>query len=213
MSFVKSNRAPAPRHPKKRSRHIISEGVFVFREIRRKEKQLTIEECIEILTKAEYGTIATMGVDGYPYAVPVNYVYHDGSIYFHCAIAGHKLDNIDNCSNVSFNVVTDVWVVPLILGGEFKESNLRFNGFDTNFNSVIIFGKAKEVFDEGEKLDGLSAFLKKFLDVNEYSKYREAGMKYIERSREKTKLIKIEIVHMTGKRGIRKNRDIQGKQH
>jgi hypothetical protein len=59
----------------------------------------------------------------------------------------------------------------------------------------------------------LSAFLKKFLDVNEYSKYREAGMKYIERSWEKTKLIKIEIVHMTGKRGIRKNRDIQGKQH
>jgi hypothetical protein len=33
----------------------------MFREIRRKEKQLTVEECIEILTKAEYGTLATMG--------------------------------------------------------------------------------------------------------------------------------------------------------
>ena len=184
----------------------------MFRELRRKEKQLTIEECTEILTKAEYGTLATMGVDGYPYAVPVNYVYHNKSIYFHCATVGHKLDNIGNCSNVSFNVVTDVWVVPLIPDADFNESDLRINGFDTNFNSVIIFGKAKEVFEE-EKMDGLGAFLKKFLNVNDYDKYREAGIKYIGRLREKTKLFKIEIVHMTGKRGIRKNRQIQGKQH
>jgi hypothetical protein len=184
----------------------------MFRKIRRKEKQLTIEECNEILMKAEYGTIATMGADGYPYAVPVNYVFRNGNIYFHCAPVGHKLDNIDNCSNVSFNVVTDVWVIPLMPDEDFNESDLKFNGFDTNFNSVIIFGKAKEVFEE-EKMDGLGAFLKKFLNVKEYNKHKEAGIKYIEKSLEKTKLIKIEIVHMTGKRGIRQNRQIQGKQH
>ena len=120
---------------------------------------------------------------------------------------GHKLDNIENCSNVSFNVVTDVWVVPLIPDEDSNESDLKFNGFDTNFNSVLIFGKAKEVFEE-EKMDGLSALLKKFLNENEYKKYKEAGIKYIEKSLKQTKLIKIEIVHMTGKRGIRENRDI-----
>ena len=184
----------------------------MFRRIRRKEKQLTIEECTEILMKAEYGTLATMGSDGYPYAVPVNYVYHNGNIYFHCAIVGHKLDNIDNCSNVSFNVVTDVWVVPLIPDEKTNESGLRFNGFDTNFNSVILFGRAKEVSKE-EKMDGLRAFLKKFLNIEKYNKYRDAGIKYIEKSLKRTKLIKIEIVHMTGKRGIRKNRQILGKHH
>ena len=184
----------------------------MFKEIRRKEKRLTVEECNEILTKAEYGTLATMGFDDYPYAVPLNYVYHNGSIYFHCATVGHKLDNIANCSNVSFNVVTDVWVVPLIPDVEFNESNSKFSGFDTNFNSVIIFGKANEVFEE-EKLDVLSTFLKKFLNVNQYNKYKEAGIKYIKKSFKRTKLIKIEIVQMTGKRGIRKNRQIQGKQH
>ncbi|MBI5607185.1 MAG: pyridoxamine 5'-phosphate oxidase family protein [Deltaproteobacteria bacterium] len=183
----------------------------MFREIRRKEKQLTIEECQDILTKAEYGTLATMGADGYPYAVSVNYVFHNGNIYFHCATVGHKLDNIDNCSNVSFNIVTDVWVVPLI-PEDINEFGLRFNGFDTNFNSVIIFGKAKEVIDR-EKMDGLVAFLKKFLNVNEYNQYKEEGIKYIEQSLKKTKLIKIEIEHMTGKRGIRKNRELQGRQH
>ena len=182
----------------------------MFRKLRRIEKQLTVDECNEILTKAEYGTLATSGTDGYPYAVPLNYIFHNGNIYFHCATVGHKLDNIDNCSHVSFNVVTDVWVMPLIPDKAVDETDLKFNGFDTNFNSIIIFGKAKEVFEE-EKMDGLSALLKKFLNENEYNKYKEAGIKYIENSLKRTKLIKIEIEHMAGKRGIRKNRQIQGK--
>lgn len=184
----------------------------MFRKIRRKEKQLTTEECNEILTKAEYGTLATIGADGYPYAVPVNYVFHNGNIYFHCATVGHKLDNINNCPKVSFNIVTDVWVMPLIPDQNVNENDLTFKGFDTNFNSVIIFGKAKEVLEE-EKMDGLCALLQKFLDKDEYSKYKEDGIKYIESSLKRTKLIKIEIEHMTGKRGIRESIQIQGKQH
>jgi len=102
--------------------------------------------------------------------------------------------------------VTDVRVVPLIDEG-ISESDLKFEGFDTNFNSVLIFGKAKEVID-GEKMEGLLALLKKYLNVNEYKKYKEEGIRYIEKSLKKTKLIKIEIEHMTGKRGIRNNRQI-----
>ncbi len=182
----------------------------MFRQIRRKEKELTIEECIEILSKAEYGTLATLGVDGYPYAVPLNYVYHNGCIYFHCATVGHKLENINNCPNISFNIVTDVRVVPIIHAEKDNDSDLKFKGFDTNFNSVTIFGKASDVSEE-EKMDGLGALLKRFLSANEYKKYQEAGIKYIERLWEKTKLIKIEIVHMTGKRGIKENKQIEGK--
>lgn len=179
----------------------------MFREIRRKEKQLTIEECNKILTKAEYGTLATMGPDGYPYAVAVNYICYNGSIYFHCALVGHKLDNIANCTNVSFNVVTDVSVVPII-----SDNDIGFNGFDTNFNSVVIFGKAGEVVGK-EKSEVLIAFLKKFLDISQCSQYETDGISYVERSIKKTTLMKIEIEHMTGKRGISKNREIRGKQH
>jgi hypothetical protein len=108
--------------------------------------------------------------------------------------------------------VTDVWVVPMIPDEDVNESDLRFNGFDTNFNSVIIFGKAKEVFEE-EKKDGLVALLNKFLNSSDLKQYKEEGIKYIEKALKRTKLIKIEIKHITGKRGIRKNRQIQGKQH
>lgn len=184
----------------------------MFRKIRRKEKQLTVEECNAILTKAEFGTLATLGADGYPYAVPVNYVLHKGNIFFHCATVGHKLDNISNCPSASFNVVTDVWVIPLLTDIDVNEKNQKFSGFDTNFNSVIVFGKAQEVLGD-EKKDGLCALLKKFLTEDEYSKYKEDGIKYIESSLKRTKLIKIEIEHMTGKRGIQDNRQIQGKQN
>lgn len=177
----------------------------MFRDIRRKEKKLTTEECQEILTKAEYGTLATMDADGYPYAVAVNFIFHNGSIYFHCALVGHKLDNITKCSNVSFNVVTDVWIVPII-------SENEFNGFDTNFNNVIVFGKTKEIIGN-EKKEVLIAFLLKFLNLCKCNKYQTNGLGYIERSMKKVKLIKIEIEHMTGKRGISKNKEIQGKQH
>lgn len=184
----------------------------MFRQIRRKEKQLTLDECNEILAKAEYGTLATIGADGYPYAVSVNYVFHNGCIYFHCATVGHKLDNIDYCSKVSFNIVTDVWLVPLVSDEDTNESEVKFKGFDTNFNSVVIFGTATEVF-ETEKLDGLIALLDKFLSLSELNLPKEEGINYIEKSLKRTKLIKIEIEHMTGKRGIRENRQILGQQH
>ena len=167
----------------------------MFRQIRRKEKQLTTDDCYKILGAAEYGTLATIGQDGYPYAVPVNFVYHNESIYFHCAKVGHKLENIHYCPNVSFNVVRDIFVVPIL-------SESKFQGFDTNFNSVTIFGKAVEVFGD-EKLEGLHILLKRFLSKEGYETHKEEGLKYIEKSLDRTKLIKIEIKYMSGKKGIK----------
>ena len=59
-----------------------------FRQMRRKRQQLTEEESIAILQKATAGTLALLGDNDYPYAVPISYVYHDGKLYFHSALAG-----------------------------------------------------------------------------------------------------------------------------
>ena len=56
-----------------------------FRQMRRKRQQLSNEESIAILEKATAGTLALLGDEGYPYAVPISYVYHDGKLYFHSA--------------------------------------------------------------------------------------------------------------------------------
>lgn len=61
--------------------------------MRRKHSELTGKVEIEgILQKTREGRLATLGADGYPYITPVNYVYRQGSIYFHCALKGKLLE-------------------------------------------------------------------------------------------------------------------------
>lgn len=151
----------------------------MFREMRRKGKQLSMEDTIAILHRAEYGILSTMGTDGYPYGVPVSFVYHDQSIYFHCAKDGHKLDSISNDCHVSFCAVIDVELIP----GEFT----------TKFKSLIAFGKVNEAFDQ-EKRDGLQALIQKFS-----GDFLESGEEYIEKFWDKTRVFKVEIEDLTGK--------------
>ena len=68
----------------------------MFREMRRKRQELEERDCIEILKKGQTGVLAVAGSDGYPYAVPLNYVYdeREKKIFFHSARSGHKLDAI-----------------------------------------------------------------------------------------------------------------------
>ena len=66
----------------------------MFREMRRLGQMLSAEECESILRSATNGVLAVAGDDDYPYAVPLSFVYHEGKIYFHSAVSGHKLDAI-----------------------------------------------------------------------------------------------------------------------
>lgn len=151
----------------------------MFREMRRKDKQLSMEESIEILKNNEIGVLSTVCEDGYPYGVPLNYVYYNNSIYFHCAKTGQKLDNIINCDKSSFCVYCDVELLP--------------DKFDTNYKSVVIFGKAAEASEE-EKAEALLEFIKKYS-----SEFMEKGKNYIDKAKNTAKVYKISIEHMTGK--------------
>jgi hypothetical protein len=66
--------------------------------MRRKCQQLTDEERMAILQKATAGTLALLGDNDYPYAVPISYAYREGKQYFHIALAGHKVDAIRKCA-------------------------------------------------------------------------------------------------------------------
>lgn len=74
----------------------------MFRDMRRKRQQLSEAESIEILRKLTSGTLALLGDGGYPYAVPISYVYADGRLYFHSAKEGHKVDAIRGSDRASF---------------------------------------------------------------------------------------------------------------
>ena len=95
-----------------------------FREMRRKRQQLSNDESIGILQKATAGTLALLGDNGYPYAVPIGYVYHEGKLYFHIALAGHTVDAIRNCDKASFCVIDKDDVQPEKYTNKFGRSNI-----------------------------------------------------------------------------------------
>ena len=109
-----------------------------FRDMRRKRQQLSEEGSIEILQKATAGTLALLGDNGYPYAVPISYVYTDGKLYFHSALSGHKVDAIRQCDKASFCVI--------------EQDEIHPKQYTTYFRSVIAFGRVHIIEDEQEKL-------------------------------------------------------------
>ena len=152
----------------------------MFREMRRKRQLLPHEESIAILEKMTNGTLALHGDEGYPYAVPISYVY--GKIYFHCAMKGHKVDAIMRNEKVSFCVV--------------EQDNIKPAEFTTYFRSVIVFGRAGILTDETEKRAALN------LLADKYS-HGEAGLSdEITKSFNHLLMVKIDIEHMTGKESI-----------
>jgi nitroimidazol reductase NimA-like FMN-containing flavoprotein (pyridoxamine 5'-phosphate oxidase superfamily) len=151
----------------------------MFREMRRKAQLLPNELVEKILVNGITGILAVLGDDEYPYTVPLNYVYENGKIYFHCAVEGHKLDAIRKHSKVSFCVI--------------DKSEISIEEITTRFSSVVAFGKAVEIKEDGEKLRILHLLGNKYAPIPE---------EYIENQLIKTGIVKIDIEHATGKEAI-----------
>jgi len=78
----------------------------MFKQMRRKDRELTHDAAMEILNKGKYGVMALDGVDGYPYGVPLHYALIDGNVYFHSAAAGgHKTECFAHNAKASFTVL------------------------------------------------------------------------------------------------------------
>lgn len=154
----------------------------MFRTMRRKEKIMSEEETETILNKAEFGTLACIGENGYPYSVPLNYAYDNGKLYFHSAKEGHKIDNISFNGKVCFSAVGYYKVLP--------------EKFDTEYDSVILFGKASRITEEAEKKRALMLLIEKYSSC-----YLAEGIEYIHKRASANSVYKIDIEHMTGKLG------------
>jgi nitroimidazol reductase NimA-like FMN-containing flavoprotein (pyridoxamine 5'-phosphate oxidase superfamily) len=120
----------------------------VFRDIRRRNRALSEEQAREILARAEHGVLSTLGADGWPYGVPVNHVLSGDVLYVHCALEGHKVENIAHEERVSFCAVASATVLPAELS--------------TLYDSAIVFGRAALVTDPAEKRQALELLAIRF---------------------------------------------------
>lgn len=154
-----------------------------MREMRRKDRQLTEEEAMDVVRKGEYGVLATVGDDGKPYSVPLSYVLDEekGALYFHgTAAGGQKMDNILANPSVCFTVVMDTEVLPA--------------QFSTKYYSANVFGTAKVVKEEEEKKKALLLLVRKYAPD-----YEEQGRAYIERAIGAVAVVRLDVEQVTGK--------------
>lgn len=123
--------------------------------MRRRQCEVTDPREIErILSAATIGRLATQGVDGYPYITPVNYVYTNDCVYFHCALKGEKLDNIARDDRVCFQV--DIPLAYLDLGWDPDGGACGLHQF---YHCVIIRGRARILPDGERKTAALEALV------------------------------------------------------
>ncbi len=161
----------------------------MFRKMRRTAQQLPREECLEILRAATSGVLAVHGDDGYPYTVPLSYFQEEDSIFFHCAAQGHKLDAIRENEKVSFCVVAQDDVVS--------------ETYSTDYRSVVVFGRAHIVEDEGRKLDIIKKLALRYAPDNT----REHMQREIDESFHHLTIVEIVMEHITGKESLRLSRE------
>lgn len=155
----------------------------MFREMRRTRQLLPKEETVEILNRCTSGVFAVIDENGYPYTVPVSYVLKGEQIFFHSAIEGHKIDSIKGNDKVTFCVIDKDTVIP--------------EDFSTQYQSVVVFGRARILSDEREIVEAMEAITQKYSPD-----YMEEGREEIKNSMPRFCVVAIAIEHMTGKAAL-----------
>lgn len=145
--------------------------------MRRKHSEVTDPEKIcEILASATIGRLATIGADGYPYITPVNFTYHRGNIYFHCAPEGEKLNNIAREARVCFQV--DIPLAYLDSGYCLSRKGGTICNLHQSYHCVIIRGEAGIVPDGALKTEVLNELIAKHEKRRDLEKVHEGMPAY-----------------------------------
>ena len=147
--------------------------------MRRKDREITEDEAIEILIKGEHGILSMCSPENEGYGIPLNYVLDNHQIYFHCAAAGSKLDYLRNNNKVSFCVVGNTTVIP--------------SDFGTLYESTIVSGTTSKV-DGNEKREALKRIIEKYS-----ADFIIEGNEYIDKLFDRVSVIKLSIQSITGK--------------
>jgi len=151
---------------------------------RMKKYGISRNEIDTFLDSVLVGRLSTCNEDGYPYTVPVHFVYEDGKIYIHGLPQGKKLDNLKANDKVCFEADQ---MISLIEDG--VEAPCDIN---TEYISVIAFGKAGLLTEVTQKCQILNKVVQKYTP-------RLQGRPLPENMVKGTAIIEIEIMEITGK--------------
>lgn len=151
-----------------------------FRSMRRFKQQLTLQECETILKDAYRGFLSVNGENGYPYTIPMNFLYNDNRIYFHSALQGHKIDAIKQSAKACFTVI--------------NEPVQQENDWWYHVSSVVCFGQVSIIEDQEERMEILKSLGQKYFPEG-YDMQKDLKM-----NAHRAAVLCLAVDHMTGKR-------------
>ena len=159
------------------------EDETMFRPVRKKANEISAEEAKKLLRESRRGVLAVSGDDGYPYAVPINYLYDEDAqeIIFHGSKVGHKVDALKRSDKVCFTVY----------GDETVETDEAWAPF---LKSAVVFGRCHLVADRGES----DALCKKF--AMKYYPTEKMVDDEVAASGKAVQMFRLQIDHISGKK-------------
>jgi hypothetical protein len=122
--------------------------------VRRADKAMSDARARELLAQGYAGRLATVGADGWPYAVPLLYVWMDGEIWVHnTAARGHLKANVEHETRVCFEIDEP--------GETFAYGRFECDS-SVAYRSVVAFGRIRIVEDRAEKQRFCEGLLAKY---------------------------------------------------
>lgn len=154
----------------------------MFRKVRKIKNELDEKTTKEVLKKAPRGVLALNGDDGYPYGLPLNYVYDEdnNALYFHGTKTGYKIDCIEKSPKASFTAIL--------------EEGVSDDGWSKNVSSVVAYGLLEEIEDSDFARDALEKLAQKYYPSEDLIE------KNIKANFKNTKMLAFHISYMTGKK-------------
>ena len=148
--------------------------------MRRTDRQISSSEAMELLRRAEYGVLSTVGPDGEAYGVPLTFVLDEtaGVLLFHCATTGRKLDCLRAHPRAQFVVIADTKVLPDV--------------FSIEYASAMVEGTVDILDDPDLKKQGAVRIAAKYSDKDASSYAASAVDKYL--------VLRMRVESISGKR-------------
>lgn len=153
----------------------------MFRPIRKKKNEIGIQAAERLLQESRRGVLAVNGDDGYPYAIPINYVYdkNDHKIYFHGMKVGHKVDALCACDKVCFTV--------------YGNETIREEAWAPYMQSVVVFGRCHLMTQGPDATARLRQLARKYYPNDQLVEEE------IARAGSAAQVFELEIEHLSGK--------------
>ena len=153
----------------------------MFRPIRKKKNEISTDAAKALLRSSRRGVLAVNGDDGYPYAIPINYLYDEENekIIFHGAKAGHKVDALKKNDKICLTV--------------FGNEMVKEEAWAPFLQSVVVFGRCHLVESQEDAIALVKKFAAKYYP-NMDMVHEEAAS-----SGRAVQMFEIQIEHLSGK--------------